>query len=62
MPGLLTMGRADEIATLPELPAAEARRLAEKFQVSLDEVRLAAKRAGAQPDAIEAELRRQATS
>ncbi len=56
------MDRADEIATLPELPDADARRLAVKFQVSLDEVRLAAKRAGTQPGAIEAELRRQATS
>ncbi|MDB5367700.1 MAG: hypothetical protein JWM77_3627 [Rhodospirillales bacterium] len=56
------MERPDEIATLPDLPLEEARRLAEKFNVSLDEVRLAAKRAGPQPAAIEAELRRQATS
>jgi hypothetical protein len=56
------MGKADEVATLPELPEAEVRRLAEKFRVSPDEVRLAAKRAGSGPDAIEAELRRQATS
>jgi hypothetical protein len=56
------MERPDEVATLPELPAEEAQRLAEKFNVSLDEVRLAAKRAGSQPAAIEAELRRQATS
>lgn len=56
------MNRSEQVATLPDLPEQEAQRLAAQFNVSIDEVRLAAKRAGAAPDAIEAELRRQATS
>ncbi|GIL40474.1 hypothetical protein [Roseiterribacter gracilis] len=56
------MGKADDVATLPALPDAEVQRLAAKFEVSPDEVRLAAKRAGSTEGAIEAELRRQATS
>jgi hypothetical protein len=60
--GYLGMGKAEDVATLPELPHEDAQRLAEKFNVSLDEVRLAAKRAGLAPGAIEAELRRQAAS
>jgi hypothetical protein len=56
------MGQVEDATVLPELPLEEAERLAQKFQVSIDEVRLAAKRAGSHPEAIEAELRRQATS
>lgn len=62
IPGFRCMGKADDVATLPALPDAEVQRLAAKFEVSPDEVRLAAKRAGSTEGAIEAELRRQATS